>query len=277
MTEITETDQSVDRDGDWRTRPVKHPAKFSDEIVTVLDRLIRAEQRRLGRPVLVYDPFAGVGRVHRLAVERGGDRIVQTVGSEIQASWASLHDRTIHADSLRLMRRWADHRHLVVEVADLIGVDPLRVFDGFDVVATSPCYGNRFADKHDAQDGSTRRSYAHDLRAMGDDLAPDSAGGLAWGPAYWQFHAEAYRLIRGVLRPPSDADPSGGLLLLNVSDFVKAKAIVPAALWHRGAAHGAGFIEIGERPRFVETPRMTYGENSDRAPSEVVYRLRPAA
>lgn len=267
------------RDGepvqDFDPRLIRHPAKFTEEIVDVLTRMVRTEQRRLGRPILVLDPFAGVGRVHRLRCVRGDDVIVETVGVEIQASWASMHRQTIEGDSIELMRKWRDGRERVrMNERERFAIDDLVIFDGFDIVATSPCYGNRLADKHNARDGSERRSYAHDLRAIGDELDERNAGGLAWGDAYWRFHAEAYRLIRGVLRPPRGDDP-GGLFLLNVSDFVRAKATVPAVSWHRGAAYGAGFHE--DRPaRLIDTPRLRYGENADaRAEHEVIMSLRP--
>lgn len=234
----------------------RHPAKYSEPLLPVLTSLIRQEQRRLGRPVRVLDPFAGVGRIHRLAVP---DKVA-TVGIELEPEWAACHPDTIHGDSLAWMRDWID----TVDV-----LDPEHS-EGFDLVVTSPCYGNRLADQHDAQDASTRRSYRHDL---GRPLSAGSSAGMQWGKAYWTFHAEAYRLIRGVLRQPTDDDP-GGLFLLNVSDFIRGGAQVPAVTWHRGACYGAGMVEAGTA-RFVETQRLTYGENRDRAQAEVILRMRP--
>lgn len=219
-----------------------HPAKFSDPIIDTLDRLVRAEAKRLGRAVRVLDPFAGVGRIHRIA----RPELVETVGIELEPEWAACNSGTICADAIAWMRQ--------------------QRLPGFDVIATSPCYGNRLSDSHDAKDGSVRHSYTHDL---GRKLSEGSAAELPWGPRYWSFHAEAYRAMLGVLAP-------GGLLLLNVSDFVRSKALVPATTWHRGALWGAGFTEApGERPRVVETQRLRYGENSDaRAAGEVILRAR---
>jgi len=36
--------------------------------------------------------------------------------------------------------------------------------DSFDAVCTSPTYGNRLAENHDAYDPQARRSYKHDQR-----------------------------------------------------------------------------------------------------------------
>lgn len=233
----------------------KHPAKFSDPILDLLAKLVRNEQRPQAQALLVLDPFAGVGRVHRLAV----DRKVQTLGLEIEAEWAACHERTIHTDALTWLARNAPHT-----------LDPDRV--AVHIVATSPCYGNRFSDSHEAGDDSTRRSYRHDL---GRPLTAGSAGGLPWGPRYWRFHAEAYRLIFDVLEP-------GGLFLLNVSDFVRKREMVHATEWHLGAAFGAGFDVGGPRWAFpVMTRRQRYGQNHGhdseeptRADVEMVYRLR---
>lgn len=221
-----------------------HPAKFSEPLLEVLDRLVRAEQRRLGRPVRVLDPFAGVGRVHQLALNDGR---IRTVGIEIEPEWAAAHRRTICANSLVWMA------HLPPELA-------------FDIIVTSPTYGNRLADSHDAQDGSTRHSYTHDL---GRKLTPGNSGAMPWGERYFRFHGLAYACMHHALRP-------GGLALVNVSDFYRAKALVQASLWHQGAMVGAGFVR-DQPPRLVPTPRMR-GQGAEateaRAEREMILRYR---
>lgn len=233
-----------------------HPAKFSEPILDRLAVLLEAERRRVvGRvhdgPLVVLDPFAGVGRIHRLA--RPGR--IQTIGIEIEEPWAACHRDTRCGDSLTMMASHA-HGHATHPSG----------FDLFDVMATSPTYGNRYSDHHNAQDGSRRRSYTHDL---GQQLQPNNSGVMPWGPKYWAFHAEAYRLMLGALRP-------GGLLLLNVSDFYRRKELVHATEWHRGAAMGAGFVHAG-RDTIVVTDRM-HGvgdaSTSARAPHETILRLR---
>lgn len=225
----------------------KHPAKFSDPIIDSLRSLVCATSRDLGRPVTVLDPFAGTGRVHRLA--RDTRCVARTVGVEIEREWAEVHPDTIVADSILWMRARAR-----------------RGGSGrFDVIATSPCYGNRFSDSHNAQDGSTRRSYTHDL---GRALSPGSSGAMPWGPRYWQFHADAYRAMHAVLVP-------GGRFLLNVSDFHRQGEEVHAVEWHLGAAYGAGFVQVG-RARWIETRRLR-GHGSEataaRAPAEAILVL----
>ncbi len=203
----------------------KHPAKYSSPILAVFERLIRDERGARG-PLRVFDPFAGVGRIHTLARDD-----VTTLGMEIEPEWAACHGRTLRGDSLTFM------------------ADCARQRTSFDLVITSPCYGNRFADHHNARDESVRRSYRHDLGRMPTE---GSSATLHWGPAYKAFHAKAYSLIYGVVRPP-------GLFVLNVSDFVRKGQRVHAVAWHEGAAWGAGFTL--ERHVQVATPRMRHGQN----------------
>lgn len=237
-----------------------HCAKFSGPILDTLRVLLRAEARRLDRPIRVLDPFAGVGRVHSLAEP---DRI-ETVGVEIEPEWAACHSRTICADSLGWMRDREPSRYEIVNAAGEALDDLVVPFVEFDAIATSPTYGNRMADSFAAKDDSKRNGYHF---ALGRRPTVGSSSTLQWGAGYWQFHAEAYRLMLGVVRP-------GGLLLLNVSDFVRGKALVPAVTWHRGAAWGAGWVE-DERPKLVETSRLRFGQNHDaRAGTEAILRLR---
>ncbi len=229
---------------DITTRPnPKHPAKFSPEILKVIEGLLLAEQRRVGRPLTVFDPLAGTGRIHRLY----RDGKIHTYGMEIEPEWAACHQRTSCGDSIVWMENNPGPR--------------------YDVICASPPYSNRFSDSHNARDGSKRRSYTHDL---GHQLTENNSGNMGWGQAYWLWCARLYRALPLVLKP-------GGLVLWNVSDFVKAKAVVPAVTWHRGALYGAGFYE-DQRPRLIETQRLGYGANREaRAPSEVIMRLRYGA
>jgi hypothetical protein len=94
--------------------PVRHPAKFSDTILSEIGLLID-EYSIKG---LAVDPFAGVGKVYVLESPS-----LKVVGVEIESEWASQHESTVCGDSL--------------ELAEL--------FDGQAVSAiiTSPTYSNR--------------------------------------------------------------------------------------------------------------------------------------
>lgn len=205
-----------------KTEAKKHPAKFSSEILAVMDGWVRMEafwldkrQRRLR----VLDPMAGVGRVHQLPGK--------TFGIELEPEWAHQHPRTQVGDALAL---------------------PWRR-DSFDVIAVSPTYGNRFADSHNAQDGSVRHSYTHDL---GRKLHPNNSGQLHWGPKYRAFHEEAWAETVRVLRP-------GGLFILNISDHVRGKQVMPVTAFHCGVLVGLGGQCFARRD--IPTKRMRKGQN----------------
>ena len=229
----------------------KHPARFSKGIVEIAAVWIErhAKGRDAHDPIRVLDPFAGVGGVHQLQVIMYPR--VLTTGVEIEKVWADTHERTIHGNALKM-----------------------RFPNGyFQVIFTSPTYGNRLADKHTVQNERqpwVRRSYTHDLReATGDpdaDLDPDNSGRLQWGKAYKNFHIkfmeEAYR----VLMP-------GGLFILNVSDHVRARQVIPVCgFWTELMAEFE--MKCIERET-IETRRMKFGKNHEaRVDHEMLYCFR---
>lgn len=221
-----------------------HPAKYSPSVINLMDQCIRAEAfskpKRLRR-MRTLDPMAGTGRVHQLPGV--------TVGIELEPEWACMHPDTIVGDALDL---------------------PFRK-DHFDVIAVSPVYGNRFSDHHNAQDGSTRRSYTHDL---GRELTPGNSGVMEFrnyqveDAPYRSFHEEAWREATRVLRP-------SGLFLLNVSDFIAKGEVQKVGSWHVGALLDLRYRVIDTF--IADTPRMRFGANRERVPNEWVIALRAPA
>lgn len=224
---------------------MKHPARYSKPILELFKLIV--EDFRAKDPLAridVLDPFAGTGRIHTLHDQPR----VYTFGIEIEPEWAAMNERTSLGNALALP------------------YGPAR----FDMVITSPAYGNRLADKHDARDGSIRRSYTHDLRRLtGDDtrtLNEDNTGGVAFGPKYQELHARAWREVWRVLKP-------NGWFVLNVSDFVKNKVTVPVAGWHLDHCLEMGFELLTNEQ--VDTRRLRYGRNHEsRVSSERVFVFR---
>lgn len=196
----------------------KHPAKFSDEILPIIDRL-------LGDAEMVLDPFAGVGRIHELNRE--------TVGIEIEPEWALQHPRTFIGNALKLP--FPD--------------------ETFDAIATSPCYGNRMADHHDAKDGSRRITYRH---LLGRPLHPDNSGKLQWGDAYRAFHLKAWAEAVRVLK-------RNGRFVLNISNHIRANKEQLVTEWHSGVLGGMGLSV--EEIVTVKTPRLRFGQNHEARPT----------
>lgn len=229
----------------------KHPARFSDPILPVLASYLEPGWT-------VIDRFAGVGRIHELR-----DLVdVHTFGVELEPEWAHEHPGTWCGDAM-----------------DVTGVDR------WDAEVTSVSYGNRFADKHNAQERCRacagtgiadvldrvpcgkcggkgirdhhRRSYTHNL---GRQLTPGNSGGLQWGNEYRDFHQEwlksAYQLVRR-------------RLIVNISDHMRGKTRQPVVRWFLDAAIDVGFEWVGSTA--VETKRMRDGANREaRVPYEMV-------
>lgn len=208
---------------------MRHPAKYSDSILE--------EMRDLLKDVtgMVLDPFAGTGKIHLLQRDN-----LRTVGIEIEPEWATLHPQTVVGNALHL------------PFADA----------SFDAIVTSPTYGNRMADHHNAKDGSRRNTYKH---AMGRDLHPNNSGQMQWGDKYRQFHEEAWVEANRVLKP-------GGVFILNISNHIRKGVEVDVTDWHVRTLSTHFSLEDVRTP---STPRLRHGSNSSvRVDFESVVRFR---
>jgi hypothetical protein len=208
--------------------PVPHPARFSEPILAVIGSLVDDEAKRVGRPIRVLDPFAGVGGCHCLArTDLDQEALIETVGVELEPEWASQHPLTMVGDGTALPFGEA----------------------AFDVVATSPTYGNRMADHHIARDGSARITYRHKL---GRALTPGNSGAMQWGAEYRFLHVRAWREVARTLT-------EGGLFILNVSNHIRKGVEMPVVEWHRDTLLALEFTL--EWDVEVRTARMGFGAN----------------
>lgn len=201
--------------------PARHPAKFSPEILEALEGVTSHIKGRL------LDPFAGTGKIHQL--ERRG---LQTIGIELEPEWAEQDPRTLVGNSLHMPF-------------------PDR---SIDAVATSPCYGNRLADHHNAQDGSRRNTYTH---ALGRELTEGNAGAMQFGPEYKFLHLgvymEMWRVLKGKRKQPN--------VFINMSNHIRGGNEIDVTGWHVAALEVVGYVI--EEVRTVETQRLREGENWD--------------
>jgi len=228
---------------------VSHPARYTDALLPVFAHWLQREHLYEKCPddplcpgcngVKVLDPFAGTGRIHEL---RDLAPDVKTCGVELEPEWANLHPDTIVGNALEL---------------------PFED-ESFDAICTSPTYGNRLADSHNASDPHLRRSYTHDL---GRQLSDDNSGAMQWGDEYRSFHEAAWAEAVRVLRP-------GGLFLLNIKDHIRGGEIQPVSAWHANHLmhrHGLSLVQA----EIVGTPSLRQGANADaRVGHEFVWVLR---
>lgn len=218
---------------------LKHPAQYSPAIVDA------AIKRLDGVTGVLLDPFAGPGQhLPRLTAP---DRAV--VGYEIEKPWADLGKPYVRCvDSTKMPRP-----------------------DGsVNMIFTSPAYGNRFADHHDARDASTRRSYTHDMRTMLDDpsysLDANNAGLYLFDTV---GYADLHRAVWGECTRVAE---SGSILLLNVSDFIRHGKRVRVTQWHLRVLRQLGWASTWRK--CIRTPRMRHGQNgAARVDGEMLYEL----
>lgn len=207
---------------------VPHPATFSDKVLDAVRDCLNVVGEALpelddywGHEYRVLDPFAGIGKVHSLGL--------RSVGVELEPEWAHQHRQNIVHDSRT----------------------PPFPNDFFDGVITSPAYGNRMADHHEAKDASKRITYRHKL---GRPLTPGNSGMMQWGAEYRTLHRRVWAECRRVTVP-------GGFFILNISDHVRGGEVVPVTGFHDGVLRALKYEPIHEVK--VETPRMRYGQNHE--------------
>lgn len=273
------------------------PAKFTPAILDVIERELWNRRGGLG---VVLDPFAGVGGVHTLADRLPG---LVTVGIELEPEFAATHERTLCANSLRIADHLDDLRSII---ANAQGAPQHRhAVDLFDIVVTSPAYGNRLADQYLGSDNEKcrkcmGRGWTLSKNADGeippdgdidkvDPLFRDECGkcggsGKAKSKRQGYAIAKGARLTEGsgaavafgqkyidTHRGVFDAitpytKPGGTLWVVNVSSFIKAESYVDVMEWW--------VTEMASRARIVgllavETPRHGHGQNRDaRVPAE---------
>lgn len=248
-----------------------HPAPFSTSILSEIQQLLpRAidlgylPRHTLLGQLRVLDPFGGVGTLQSV--------LPGAFVNELEPEWVAqspVHGRLMVGDATQL------------PVAD----------GAIDVVITSPCYGNRMADHHDAKErcrwcrGSGRApnlgycpkcggagvrqyrriTYKHYL---GRKLHNANAGAMQWGPRYKQLHIDAWIEAARVLR-------RRGLFVLNISDHWRQGEWAPVSEWHHDELSHLGFERVEALCTDVETPRMRFGANSHlRAPVEHLWVYR---
>src|SRR5690606_38332667 len=188
--------------------PPRHPAQYTALLLPVFARILREHGAQS-----VLDPMAGVGKIGLLRDYGFAGRIV---ANEIEPEWA------VQAPP------WVE-----IHVGDAANMTWAR--DGeFDAIVTSPTYGNRMADHHNARDGSRRYTYRHRL---GLPLHPQNRGQWQWGEAYREAHRRIWKECSRALRP-------GGIMVVNGKNRMRRGGIVRVSEWHADGLRRQGLEEV---------------------------------
>ena len=210
---------------------VKHPAKYTDTLLTVVSQWLQPAK-------IVLDPLGGTGKLAHIK-QYGFKGLVYI--NEIEREWAD-----------QAKDNGADEVHCA-DACEL----PFRD-NFFHAVCTSPVYGNKMSEHANWTDGSQRHTYKSYL---GRDLHPNNAGRFYFQRReYADIHWKAWQESARVVVP-------GGYFILNASNFIKAGEVVNVVGWHAEVLSRFGLRLI--RQMEVDTPRNRHGSNHDkRVPSE---------
>lgn len=207
---------------------VPHYAKYSDVLLPLFWQIIQEH-----RAHSILDPMAGVGKIGML---RDFGFLGRIVAQDIEAEWAE--QATDYDPNIEIR---------VCDAADMTWAK-----DGeFDAIVTSPTYGNRMADHHEAKDGSRRYRYRD---ALGRPLHPNNTGRMQWGKRYRETHERIWAESIRVLRP-------GGILVVNVKNHIRAGRLVRVSQWHADELTNQGLTQIARHR--VDTPGLRNGSNAE--------------
>jgi hypothetical protein len=245
---------------------VRHPAKFNDQILGVIADVLARETIRQAtsvedaRPLRILDPFGGVGRIHELRRPMWDTFVI-----ELEKEWATqaaVLGPTWHGDFFQYSTPEPGMVHQRMD----FGWQEWPHDGGWDVVVTSPAYGNRMADHHtpSPEDTSRRNTYRH---ALGRPLDDNNSGRMQWGKNYRLFHLAAWRKVWDLLLPD-------GIFVLNVKNHIRRGVETRVVEWHRIICENViGFVL--EDDYEIEVSGLRHGENHDvRVDVEHVFLFR---
>jgi tRNA G10 N-methylase Trm11 len=202
-----------------------HPAQFPDKVIQVCASiLMKYDMRR------VLDPMAGTGKVAGMKwFGFTGDVYCNDIEREWKRDYFPVDGWTFD-DAANLP--WNS------------GV--------FDAIVTSPTWGNRMADHHNAKDQSRRMTYRH---CLGRKLTEGNTGNLQWGEAYKKMHRLIYDECIRVLKP-------GGIFIVNVGNHIRKGKVVDVVAWHRQELLSKGLNVL--KFEKVPAPKMGFGANREK-------------
>ncbi len=205
------------------TSNIKHPATYSEDFIPVFAELLLGCNN-------VLDPMAGVGKIAKV---KDFGYTGKVYCNELEPEWK---------DSSYLVDEW--------HFGDAANMEWAKD-KNFDAICTSPTYGNRMADHHNAKDDSKRITYTHRL---GRKLDKENTGYMQWGRDYQIKHIYIYIELIRVLK-------KNGILIINCSNHIRKGEEVDVVSWHKNQIIELGLEFIKEIK--IPTRRMKFGANSN--------------
>lgn len=195
----------------------KHPAKYNDKLFPDMAKILEKNYCKS-----VLDPFGGTGKIFELKKYLDNLKIFSI---ELEPEWANC----------------------------IVGDAHYLPFsnDCFDAIVTSPTYGNRMADHHEAKDKSVRNTYTH---FIGRKLSRNNSGCMQWGEEYRRFHKIAWIESRRVLK-------DNGIFILNIKDHIRDGVRQNVTAWHIECLSEAGFELLSHKHIFLSGNGM--GKNRE--------------
>ena len=182
---------------------MNHPAKYTDRFIPIFADLLQNSKS-------VLDPFAGTGKLAE--IKRHGFK-GKVICNELEPEWTK------------------DCKY-DVDLFHIGDAQDLSWINSVEAVCTSPTYGNRMADSHNAKDGSRRITYTHYL---GRKLNENNTGQMQWGEKYKKIHENVYEECFRVL-------VSNGLMIVNVSNHIRNHQEIDVVKFHKETLVKIGFI-----------------------------------
>ena len=211
-----------------------HFARYSPKVVQAIGERLAPKQT-------ILDPMAGT--LERLAVlELAINGSHDVYGVELEPEWASYsHPRLACGDA-------RDLRFLQQK---------------FDVIAVSPSWGNRDADRTgEWWDNADRRTYA---AALGRNVTRGSLCLPFDDVEYKRGHRAAWTECARVLRP-------GGRFFINVKDHIRNGKEVHVSAWHWAVLHSLGLHPLPlEHLKLHTLGRMSGANHTARVTVENLY------
>ena len=217
---------------------MKHPAKYTDSFFALFAEILNGREN-------VLDPFAGTGKIAKIKQYGYAGEIY---ANEIEPEWLRPNEY--------------DCDHLTFCDAEFLDFPP----SFFSAICTSPTYGNRMADHHNAKDGSKRNTYTH---CLGRQLSEGNTGKMQWGKDYIEKHERVYAHLTALLKP-------NGIFVLNIKNHIRKGCEIDVTAFHIKALTECGLSVVDKH--FVKTPSVRYGANFDkRTDGEYIVVLKKCA